>query len=337
MQAIILASGRGTRFRPITDSIPKPLLPLANRPLLEYLLSSLAQAGCTKIFVSVGYAGDQIQQFLTAIQPLSSVTPVFASNWHQGPLASFQAVIPHLFAQDPFILVPADLYISPTDLRSLTSTTSEMALLYDSGKKQPGTLIQVNATHQIHDLLQSSRLHPGYYTGVPALRANPKFLSYSLKASSTTQSTIFDLLQDWLSRGHTIQGIPATGKAWCDIDTPAQLLEFNHHLLTDGWPPDPVPLGTYLPEGTTMAGPIQRASLVLGHGSEIRGPVLLGPHVQVGENCIIRNGTALGASTIIDDNSELVQCITFPHTQVPSNVDLKAAILDAKGNIVHSH
>ncbi len=335
MQAIILASGRGSRFRPLTDFIPKPLLPLANRPLLEYLLFALTEVGCTDLFVTIGYAGDRLEQFLAVTSISSSVKPVLVPDWEQGPLASFKAVIPYLSNQEPFILVPADLYISPQNLRLLSSSPSEMALLFDAETKKAGTLIQMNASQQISKFTQSSDYLPDYFSSLPALRVTPEFLQLGLKVSSAFQSTIYDLLCRWLEQGGIIQGIPITDRVWCDVDTPRHLINLNHYLLTDGWPPMPRPPGTYVPAGTAVDGPIQSATLSLGHQSQIMGPVLVGTQVQVGNNCFIHDGTTLGPSTIIQANSELAQCITFPHTQVPSNVNLNSVILDTEGNIVH--
>jgi NDP-sugar pyrophosphorylase family protein len=336
LQAIILASGRGTRFWPITEAFPKALLPLANRPLLEYLISALAKVNCTEIFVTLGYAGDQLREFLTTSQVSSLVKPVLAPDWAQGPLASFQAVIPHLSAQKPCILVPTDLYVSPANLRLLASPAVGMALLFDAKKHQPGTLIHLDSSEQILDLSQSQTSLPDYYPAVPALRATPEFLSFSLKARSKAHLTVFSLLREWLRQGNMIQGLPLVEKGWCDVDTPDHLVRLNHHLLSEGWPPDPLPPGTYLPEGISMEGPLRSATLAIGKHSQILGPVLLGLRVQVGENCIISDGTTLGASTTVHANSKLARCITFPYTHVPSNVDLKASVLDAKGNILHS-
>lgn len=64
MKAVVLAAGRGTRLRPLTDRIPKPLVDVAGRPLIERVLSGLAQAGVRQALVVVGYRGEQIIQDL---------------------------------------------------------------------------------------------------------------------------------------------------------------------------------------------------------------------------------------------------------------------------------
>ncbi len=336
MQAIILASGRGMRFQPLTDSIPKPLLPLANRPIIEHLITALAQAGCTEIIVTTGYAGEQLRQFLETIRGSCLLKPVVSTGWERGPLASFQAAIRHLSARESFILVPGDLYITPSNLNHLISTHAEMAILYDGQKKQPGTQIQLAASGNISAISQSDEVLADYYSSLPAFRTKAVMMAPPLPGTPRSKSTVYSLIRQWLDAGNMIQGIPITDTPWCDIDTPTQLLELNHHLITIGWSSDSLPPGTYVPAGQSLEGPMQGADLTLGDDVRIIGPVLLGSQVQVGENSVIRDGTTLGASTIIQANAELAQCITLPYTEVPANVDLRKAILDANGNVVHS-
>jgi NDP-sugar pyrophosphorylase family protein len=335
LQAIILASGRGKRFWPLTEYTPKPLLPVVNRPLLEHLLSALNEAGCSEIYVTIGYAADQLHDFLSTITISSAITPVLAQDWEQGPLASFQSVIPHLSPEEPFILVPADLFISPQDLHLLISTPSPMAVLIDSLNKQPGSQVKMNESHLITELTHSTTVLLDAIPNLPALRATPQFLDKNLSAELMSSPTVFAMLRYWLAKGGEIQGVPITTMNWADIDTPHDLVRLNYHLLTDGWSPQLSSLGTYLPKGESLEGPLETATLTLGCHSQIRGPVLLGAQVQVGENCLIHDGTTLGDNTHIAANSELAQCITLSQTQVPSNVDLRAAVLDAHGSIVH--
>ena len=64
MQAVILAGGRGTRLRPITDLVPKPLVPINNRPIIEWQLAYLKGAGIADVIISSGYRSRQIENFL---------------------------------------------------------------------------------------------------------------------------------------------------------------------------------------------------------------------------------------------------------------------------------
>ncbi len=60
MRAMILAAGRGERLRPLTDSVPKPLVELGGKPLIEYHLEALAQAGFREVVINQGHLGDQL-------------------------------------------------------------------------------------------------------------------------------------------------------------------------------------------------------------------------------------------------------------------------------------
>jgi len=59
---LILAGGRGTRLKPITDEIPKPLLPIQGKPVIEYTLDLFKKFGIKKVLLSIGYMGDQIKE-----------------------------------------------------------------------------------------------------------------------------------------------------------------------------------------------------------------------------------------------------------------------------------
>ena len=64
MQAMILAGGRGVRLRPITDSIPKSLIPINNKPLIEWSIKYLKKFGINEIIICSGYRSKQIENFL---------------------------------------------------------------------------------------------------------------------------------------------------------------------------------------------------------------------------------------------------------------------------------
>ena len=64
MKAMILAAGRGERMRPLTDAMPKALLPAGDRRLIEYHLDSLAAAGISEVVINIAWLGDQIKDYL---------------------------------------------------------------------------------------------------------------------------------------------------------------------------------------------------------------------------------------------------------------------------------
>src|SRR3954471_2424918 len=64
MQALVLAGGEGTRLRPLTLTTPKPVMPLAGRPFLSFMLSWLARQGIDEALISLGYRADDVERVL---------------------------------------------------------------------------------------------------------------------------------------------------------------------------------------------------------------------------------------------------------------------------------
>ena len=83
MDAVLLAGGRGTRLAPLTVTVPKPLLPLGERPIIDILIAQLAAAGVGRVFVCLGYLAPLMQAFLgdgarwgVAIEPRIEAEPL---------------------------------------------------------------------------------------------------------------------------------------------------------------------------------------------------------------------------------------------------------------------
>ena len=66
MRAMILAAGKGERMRPLTLTTPKPLIPVAGVPLIEYHLQALARAGITEVVINHAWLGEKIEAHLGA-------------------------------------------------------------------------------------------------------------------------------------------------------------------------------------------------------------------------------------------------------------------------------
>ena len=64
MQAVILAAGEGKRVRPLTRSRPKVMIPVANRPIIEYVIEALEKNGIREIIVVAGYRKEQVTRYL---------------------------------------------------------------------------------------------------------------------------------------------------------------------------------------------------------------------------------------------------------------------------------
>jgi NDP-sugar pyrophosphorylase family protein len=122
-QAVILAGGLGTRMRPITETIPKPMIALAGKPFLERQLQLLRSAGITDSLLLVAYLGEQIQKYFADGAKLGcdisySFEPVPLGTG--GALKNAEAQL-----RDHFVLINGDTYLA-IDYRALLVKFAEL-------------------------------------------------------------------------------------------------------------------------------------------------------------------------------------------------------------------
>jgi NDP-mannose synthase len=117
MRAVILAGGLGTRLRPYTTVIPKPLVPVGDRPVLEHIVRSLHAAGVRRIDLCVSHLGELIRVYLSQLELAREID--FFFHWEEEPLgtAGALAIVPDL--EGTFIVMNGDILTSRLSYRSL--------------------------------------------------------------------------------------------------------------------------------------------------------------------------------------------------------------------------
>jgi MurNAc alpha-1-phosphate uridylyltransferase len=128
MKVMLLAAGRGERMRPLTDACPKPLLPVAGKPLIAWQLERLAAAGFTEVVINLSWLGEQIASALGdgaqhGVQIQYSREPWPALETGGG---IFNAL--PLLGKEPFLLVNGDVY-TDVDFAQLRLTPGDLAQL----------------------------------------------------------------------------------------------------------------------------------------------------------------------------------------------------------------
>ncbi|MFT5250181.1 MAG: choline kinase, partial [bacterium] len=108
MEAMIMAGGRGKRLSPLTDTIPKPMLPLGNKPIIEHNIDRLIAFGITKIYISVKYLGEQIENYFG---DGSSKGIQIEYIWEDNPLGTAGALsLVDKFNYNHILLMNSDLF-----------------------------------------------------------------------------------------------------------------------------------------------------------------------------------------------------------------------------------
>lgn len=119
MKAMLLAAGRGERLRPLTDRMPKPLVPVAGKPLIAWHLERLAASGCREVVANVSHLGQQIVDFV-GDGARFGLKVNFSREAEPLETAGGIAQALPLLGGDPFLLVNGDIYCE-IDFRPLLS------------------------------------------------------------------------------------------------------------------------------------------------------------------------------------------------------------------------
>lgn len=107
MKAVILAGGKGTRLRPYTSVLPKPLMPIGDLPILEIIMRRLEKAGVDEVIVAIGYLGSLIQTYLEQ-SPISKRIKI-RYHLEDKPLGTAGAIGTIDSLDEPFFVMNGDL------------------------------------------------------------------------------------------------------------------------------------------------------------------------------------------------------------------------------------
>ncbi|WP_018862710.1 MULTISPECIES: N-acetylmuramate alpha-1-phosphate uridylyltransferase MurU [unclassified Thioalkalivibrio] len=214
MRAMILAAGRGERMRPLTDHCPKPLLPVAGRPLIAYTLERLARAGYRTVVINTAHLGEQIRETLGAEY---AGTRLLYSEEPEGALETaggIRQALPML-GDGPFLVVNGDVWCEhPLD------PPAEQALA--EGGRLAHLVLVDNPPHHLRGDFRLSGRQVSLDTGTPLTFSGIGWYHPALFAGLPEgRCPLGPLLREAVDHGQ-VSGEHYTGD-WRDIGTPERL------------------------------------------------------------------------------------------------------------------
>jgi MurNAc alpha-1-phosphate uridylyltransferase len=223
MRAMILAAGRGARLRPLTDTTPKPLIPVAGKPLIEHHLDNLAQAGFREIVINTGHLGEQLPAAVGTgerwgVSINYSAEPPEALETGGG---IFQAL--HLLGAAPFAVISGDIWCDYelSRLRLVKCDYAHLIMVPNPAHHPQGDLAlssgRVRANHE-----QSINDPRFTFSGIAVY--HPRFFQHS----SPGRWRITQLLRDTADQ-HLVTGELHRGR-WFDSGTPERLAELRNAI-----------------------------------------------------------------------------------------------------------
>jgi len=311
MKALVLAGGKGTRLRPLTHTIAKQLIPVANRPVIHYVMDHLSASGIREIGVIISPdTGDQIKEALSS-NPWN-LEFKFISQEEPLGLAHTTLIARDFLGDEPFVMYLGDNLIrdgleNVIDLFNRSEADAALLLKEVKDPSQFGVAVLDN-DGPIQRLVEkptepiSNMALVGVYCFSPAIHIAVS----NIQPSARGELEITDAIQYLLENNHKVVGQRLDGW-WLDCGKKDDLLEANLVVLDD-W------------HQTDIKGDVDDASKIVGRvavgkgavirNSELRGPVVvgpgtvvedsfLGPYTSVGSGCRI-SSSALENSVILN-------------------------------------
>jgi len=290
MQALILAGGEGTRLRPLTWTVPKPVVPLANRPFITYMIDWLGRHGFDEIVMSCGFLADGVREVL-GTGKLNGVTIRYVDE--PEPLGTAGAVkLAEPVLRERFAVLNGDV-LTDLDLSRLREFHEERGAVATLGlfpvpdPSSYGVVVtddegQVEAFIEKPDpgTAPTNHINAGMYMlehGVLDHIESGRAVSF--------EREVFPALV-----GAGLHGIPLEGY-WMDIGTPERYLQATRDILR-GAVETPVSPSA----GVNGATP----PVLVGAGSEIAPDAQVGPDTTLGDGCRIGAGAEVRASSLHD-------------------------------------
>jgi glucose-1-phosphate thymidylyltransferase len=308
MKALVLAGGKGTRLRPLTYSMAKQLVPVANKPVLSYVMQHLQEAGIREVGVIISpETGHQIKAALSKNPWSFEFTYILQDN--PSGLAHAVKIARGYLEDEPFVMCLGDNLIS-YGIREFiekfhTSRADALLLLKAVEDPRMFGVAEVDPQGSIVRLIEKPEDPPsnlalvGVYVFSSAIYAAVS----EIKPSWRGELEITDAIQRLLDKGYLVESSVLNGW-WLDAGKKDDLLEANR-LVLDEW----------IVRG--IKGIIDARSRVVGRvvleeggriiNSEVRGPVVIGGGTVI-ENSFIGSYTSIGEDCMIK-NSTLEHCV----------------------------
>ena len=342
MKALLLLGGLGTRLRPFTFEVPKPLLPVVNIPLVGYQFALLKKYGIDEVVLAVGYKSGDFKKIFNIGKQMGLKIVLSVENKTLGTAGGIRNAY-KFFAdkKEPFLVFNGDI-LADFNLQKILDYHKEKSASITIGLVKvvnPSVygLVITNEDMKIQKFIEkpsqqdivSDTINAGVYIfdSPEIIKAIPENKEISL------EKEIFPLL---IEQGQPLFGYIHYGY-WLDIGTIESYKKANFDVLSGKFNPD------YKQEinNTIQNRIIKEGELALGknayigENTTIKGNVIIGDECFIGQNCVLENTIILDHSAV-KNNSTVVDSIIGRQVYIGENTTINNTILPDK-SLIHSY
>jgi len=234
-KAVVLAAGRGTRMRELTVDLPKPMIEVRGKPVLQYIVEGLRDAGVFRFVIIVGYHAETIRNFFGDGRR-HNVGIEYIKQTVQDGTGRVVALARDFTGGSPFILSYGDILISPENYRRVVDLPNDCEAIVTVTRGEDvskGGAVFVNERMELVDLREKPK--PGeptsswYNAGLYAFRPSIFAFIATLKSSPRGEYELTDAVRDLARSGKKIQALELAGE-WADVRDPEILAKLNQAL-----------------------------------------------------------------------------------------------------------
>lgn len=286
-QAVILAAGEGKRLRPLTVLRPKAMLPVGNKPILQYVLEAVAANGIRDIVMVVGYHKEQVQDHFGSGKSMGMDIKYVEQRQQLGTAHALKQA--REMMGDQFLVISGDKYVAPSTIAPLVKSSSNamLATFQKNGAKYGVVVAEDGKVVKVVEKpggAQESLISAGVYA-----------FTRDVFDHIANDVEIPSVLTRMAEHGLSIQ-LLETRDAWMDMVYPWDMLALNETVLQHlhGG------TGGMIEHGVTLRGTVEIGEgTVLRAGSYVMGPVVIGKSCDIGPNTSIFPSTSIGDNVVL--------------------------------------
>jgi dTDP-glucose pyrophosphorylase len=242
-KAVILAAGRGTRMRELTAELPKPMIEVRGKPVLQHIVEGLRDTGVRDCLIVVGYRADVVRDFFGQGSRYDVAIQYKTQTVQDGTGRVVE--LAHDFVTDrPFILAYGDILVDPANYRRLVNLSDDVEAMLTVTRGEDvskGGAVFLNDEMDLVDLREKAQLEGGapatpadsqelappfYNAGLYAFRPSIFDFTAKLKPSPRGEYELTDAIRDLAQSGKRVKAIELTGE-WADVRDPEILSKLN--------------------------------------------------------------------------------------------------------------
>jgi len=329
MKALITAGGHATRLRPITTTINKHLIPLANMPMIFHALEKIKAAGITEVGINVNEGETEIPKIVgDGARFGMKITYIEQKGGALGLAHIIKNAKEHGFLDQAFLMYLGDNIVLGSLVRFVERFKNEQlhCMLALSRVKDPQRfgVPEIDERGRIVRV-EEKPLRPMSsfaITGIYIFDEKALDAVEQIRPSPRGEMEITDVMQYYLDRGYKVGHEEISGW-WKDTGKPEDLLEGNLLILNEMKRED-FSIDTVIGENVRVQGRVS-----IGSGTRVEGNVLIRGPVMIGKNCHISN-------SYIGPHSSIANETTIINTEIEHSIILNGAYISCGGRVVDS-